>query len=82
MAIYFSMRKRRTKKLRTQFGAVEYARTVEEGGGQRKAEAALDKRAERVEAMHIRPLGLVIVRGLSNPGTKSSHGSLTAPEAQ
>ncbi len=57
MAIYFSMRKRRTKKLRTQFGAVEYARTVEEGGGQRKAEAALDKRAERVEAMHIRPLG-------------------------
>jgi hypothetical protein len=58
MAIYFSMRKRRTKKLRTQFGAVEYARTVEEGGGKRKAEAALDKRAERVEAMHIRPLGL------------------------
>jgi hypothetical protein len=56
IAIYFSMRKRRTEKLRTQFGRVEYTRAVEEGGGQRKAEAALDKRAERVEAMHIRPL--------------------------
>ncbi len=56
IAIYLSMRKRRTEKLRTQFGSVEYTRAVEAGGGQRKAEAALDKRAERVEAMHIRPL--------------------------
>jgi hypothetical protein len=56
IGILFSMRKRRTYKLRTQFGSAEYARAVKEGGSQRKAEAALDKRAERVEAFHIRPL--------------------------
>jgi hypothetical protein len=56
LAIWFSMRKRRTNKLRTQFGSAEYTRAVNEGGSQRKAEAALDKRAERVEALHIRPL--------------------------
>jgi type II secretory pathway pseudopilin PulG len=53
---WYSMRKRRTNKLRTQFGGTEYARAVKEGGSQRKAEAVLDKRAERVEALHIRPL--------------------------
>ena len=56
IAILFSMRKRRTGKLRAQFGGTEYARAVKEGGSQRKAEAALDKRAERVEGLHIRPL--------------------------
>jgi len=49
-------RKRRTERLRTQFGGVEYARAVNEGGGRRKAEAALDQRADRVEGLHIRPL--------------------------
>ena len=48
--------KRRTRRLRTQFGGAEYTRAVKEGGGQRQAEAALDKRAERVEGLHIRPL--------------------------
>lgn len=56
IAIWFSGRKRRTEKLRTQFGGTEYTRAVKEGGSQRKAEAALDKRAERVKALHIRPL--------------------------
>jgi hypothetical protein len=50
------LRKRRTDKLRTQFGGAEYTRAVTEGGGRRKAEAALDQRAERVESMHIRTL--------------------------
>jgi hypothetical protein len=50
------MRKRRTGRLRAQFGGVEYARAVNEGGGRRKAEAALDGRADRVEGLHIRPL--------------------------
>ncbi len=49
-------RKRRTQRLRTQFGGAEYSRAVKEGGSQRKAEAVLDKRADRVEAFHIRPL--------------------------
>jgi hypothetical protein len=49
-------RKRRTERLRTQFGGTEYSRAVKEGGSQRKAEAVLDKRADRVEAFHIRPL--------------------------
>jgi hypothetical protein len=56
VGIWYSMRKRRTNKLRTQFGGTEYARAVKEGGSQRKAEAVLDQRAERVEALHIRPL--------------------------
>jgi hypothetical protein len=51
-----SIRKRRTQRLRTQFGGSEYSRAVKEGGNRRQAEAVLDKRAERVEALHIRPL--------------------------
>jgi hypothetical protein len=56
IAIWLFTRKRRTQRLRTQFGGAEYTRAVKEGGSQRKAEAALDKRAERVEALHIHPL--------------------------
>lgn len=56
VAIWLSSRKSRTNRLRTQFGGAEYSRTLQEGGNQRKAEAALDQRAERVDAMHIRPL--------------------------
>jgi len=54
--IWLFIRKQRTEKLRTQFGAAEYSRAVKEGGSQRKAEAVLDERAERVERLHIRPL--------------------------
>ena len=56
IAIWLFIRKRRTARLRAQFGGAEYSRAIKEGGGQRQAEAALDKRAERVEAFHIRPL--------------------------
>jgi hypothetical protein len=56
IGIWLFTRKRRTERLRTQFGGVEYKRAVQEGGGRRNAEAALDKRADRVEGMHIRPL--------------------------
>jgi hypothetical protein len=51
-------RKRRTERLRAQFGEAEYSRTVKESGSQRRAEAALDERAGRVEGLHIRPLTL------------------------
>ncbi|HEV3219139.1 MAG TPA: hypothetical protein VGZ48_05175 [Candidatus Acidoferrales bacterium] len=50
------VRKRRTQRLRAQFGSTEYSRAVTEGGSQRKAEAVLDKRADRVESFHIRAL--------------------------
>src|SRR5512140_1544424 len=56
IAIWLFFRKRRTERLRTQFGGAEYTRAVEEGGSRRKAEAVLDERAERVEGLHIRPL--------------------------
>jgi len=46
-------RNRRTARLRTQFGKAEYARAMQKGG---KGEAGLDKRTERVEGLHIRPL--------------------------
>jgi hypothetical protein len=51
------VRTRRTARLRSQFGGAEYTRAVREGGSQRKAEAALDGRAQRVERLQIRPLG-------------------------
>jgi hypothetical protein len=57
IALLFAVRKRRTERLRTQFGGAEYTRAVKEGGSQRKAEAALGKRADRVESFHIQPLG-------------------------
>jgi hypothetical protein len=56
IAVALFVQKRRTQKLRTQFGGAEYARALKEGGSQRKAEALLDKRADHVEAMQIRPL--------------------------
>jgi type II secretory pathway pseudopilin PulG len=56
IAIALFVRKRRTQRLRTQFGGVEYTRALKEGGSRQKAEAALDQRADHVEALHIRPL--------------------------
>ncbi len=56
IAILFSIRKRNTKRLRTQFGGAEYNRAVKEGGSRQKAEALLDKRVDRVEGFHIQPL--------------------------
>jgi hypothetical protein len=56
IATWLFTRKRRTARLRTQFGGTEYNRAVKEGGGRRQAEAVLDKRADRVESLHIRPL--------------------------
>jgi len=50
------LRKGRTAKLRTRFGEAEYARAVEEGGNRRHAEAGLEKRTQRVEGFHVRPL--------------------------
>ena len=56
IAALLFLRKRRTEKLRTQFGGPEYTRAVQEGGNQRHAENNLEKRAERVESFHIRAL--------------------------
>src|SRR6476619_5767297 len=52
---WFSLRKRRTEKLRAQFGA-EYDRAVKEDGGWRHAEAGLKERTARVQSLNIRPL--------------------------
>jgi len=49
--------RRHTKEqLRSRFGP-EYVRTVEETGGERQAEAALQTRAARVRKYNLRPLG-------------------------
>jgi hypothetical protein len=56
IAALYLQRKRRTARLRTQFGGAEYDRAVQEGGNRRHAEAGLDKRNQRVEAFHVRPL--------------------------
>jgi len=55
IAVLLFVRKRRSERLRNRFGA-EYDRTVKEEGNQRHAEAQLEKRAERVESFHVRPL--------------------------
>ena len=56
IGIWLFTRKRRTRRLRDQFGGAEYTRAVKDGGSRRRAEAALDKRADRVESFHIQPL--------------------------
>src|ERR1700687_2692037 len=56
IAAWLFLRKRRTQKLRTQFGGAEYDRTVKEDGSRRHAEAGLKERSERVESLPIRPL--------------------------
>ncbi len=50
------LRKRRTGRLRTQFGGAEYDRAVKEDGSRRHAEAGLTERTQRVEGLNIRPL--------------------------
>jgi hypothetical protein len=56
IAAMLYMRKRRTARLLGKFGGPEYTRAIQEGGNQRRAEAKLEKRAERVESFHIREL--------------------------
>lgn len=56
IAAWLFLRKRRTQKLRTQFGGAEYDRAVKEDGSKRHAEAGLKERSERVESLPIRPL--------------------------
>ncbi len=53
-AVY--MRKRRTARLRAQFGDPEYTRALQEVGNQRNAEKQLEERVARVENFHIRAL--------------------------
>jgi hypothetical protein len=52
---WFALGRRRTGQLRQRFGP-EYDHIVKTEGNIRKAEAALEARAKRVEALHIRPL--------------------------
>jgi hypothetical protein len=50
------LRKRRSERLRAQFGGSEYDRAVKEDGNRRHAEAGLKERTARVESLNIRPL--------------------------
>ena len=53
--VAFYLRRRRTEKLRARFGP-EYERSIAESGDRRRAEVQLEKRTERVEKFHLRPL--------------------------
>lgn len=53
--VVWMLERRRTKRLRAQFGP-EYERAVAQGGDRRRAEDKLAKRAERVQSFHLRPL--------------------------
>lgn len=52
---WYMTRRRRSDVLRERFGP-EYERTVQATGDVKRAEASLEARARRVEALHIRPL--------------------------
>ncbi len=52
---WWAGQRRRTSRLREQFGP-EYERTVEQADSRRRAEAELEARAERVDALEIRHL--------------------------
>ena len=52
---YLVMQKRRSERLRAQFGP-EYERAIAEGGDRRQTEAKLAERADRVRSFHLRPL--------------------------
>jgi len=54
-AIWYMLRRRRSDALRERFGP-EYDHTVLTTGDVGRAEASLEARARRVEALHIRPL--------------------------
>jgi hypothetical protein len=56
ISAWLFLRKRRTERLRAQFGGAEYDRAVKEDGSRRHAEAGLKERTERVESLNIRPL--------------------------
>ncbi len=55
IVVYFASQKRRSARLREQFGP-EYERAVAEGGDRRGAEAKLAERADRVRSFNLRPL--------------------------
>src|SRR5258705_10202872 len=55
IAALIFLRKRRTERLRTRFGP-EYARTLQETGDRRHAEASLEERTKRVGRFKIRIL--------------------------
>ena len=56
ISAWLILRKRRTERLRTQFGGAEYDRAVKEDGSRRHAEAGLKERTQRVESLNIREL--------------------------
>jgi hypothetical protein len=56
VAWWFTQRQRRSTELRQRFGP-EYERAVDQYGERGRAEEALVARTERVQQLHIRPLG-------------------------
>lgn len=58
IAVMAIARKRRTEKLRAQFGDSEYDRALRDVGSQRKAESILKERNDRVQSFQIRPLSV------------------------
>src|ERR1051325_7995458 len=56
IAAWISLRKRRTERLRTQFGGSEYDRAVKEDGSRRLAEAGVNERTARGGSLNIPPI--------------------------
>jgi hypothetical protein len=56
IAAFLLLQRRRTAKLRTQFGDAEYTRAIEKSGNRKNAEAGLEGRAHRVDGLPVRLL--------------------------
>ena len=76
---WLASRQDRRRRLQRRFGP-EYERVVRQAGSARKGEAALEARAERVGALHIRPLPEPEARGFASRWRQTQARFVDAPQ--
>src|SRR5579864_4858435 len=76
--LWFVWEQRRRRRLRQRFGP-EYDRTIRETGNVRHAEATLEARTRRVEALHIRSLSAEDAARFAQAWRQLQNGFVDAP---
>jgi len=80
IAVFLVLRKRRTERLRSQFGGTEYDRALAgDGAGEKLKHVLMNVRSESTRSISV-PSGQATGPGLPSRGSKSRGGSLTVPE--
>ena len=77
---WVASRQDRRRRLRRAASVPEYERVVQQAGSARKAEAALEARARRVGALHIRPLPEEEARGFAGRWRQTQARFVDAPQ--